>query len=42
MRGTSSKYKIDDEALLRARPTWISADENKDLVQNEIILESTE
>jgi len=27
--------------VLRARPTWISADENKDLVQNEILLEAT-
>lgn len=28
--------------MLRARPTWISADENKDLVQNEIILEHSD
>jgi hypothetical protein len=32
MKSTQANYKVDDEALLRARPTWISADENKDLV----------
>lgn len=32
MRGSQADYRIDDEAILRARPTWISADENKDLV----------
>ncbi|CDW75107.1 UNKNOWN [Stylonychia lemnae] len=42
MKGTQANYKVDDEAILRARPTWISADENKDLVQNEIILENNE
>ena len=26
---------------MRARPAWISADENKDMVQNEIMLESS-
>lgn len=25
-------YAIDDEALLRARHTWVSADENKDMI----------
>lgn len=42
MRTTQANYKLDDEAILRARPTWISADENKDLVQNEILLEPTD
>jgi hypothetical protein len=41
MKGSSVKYSVDEEAVLRARPTWISADENKDLVQNEILLEAT-
>ena len=41
MRGSHSDYKTDDEAILRARPAWISADENRDMVQNEILLEST-
>lgn len=41
LRNSHPDYREDDEALLRARPTWISADENKDLVQNEIMLEST-
>lgn len=41
MRGTEPDYRIDDEALLRARPAWISADENRDMVQNEIMLESS-
>jgi len=42
MKSTQANYKVDDEAILRARPTWISADENKDLVQNEIILENAD
>ena len=42
MKGSQANYRVDDEAILRARPTWISADENKDLVQNEIILENSE
>lgn len=41
MKGTQVKYAVDEEAVLRARPTWISADENKALVQNEILLEAT-
>ncbi len=41
MRGSQSDYKTDDEAILRARPAWVSADENRDMVQNEILLEST-
>ena len=40
MRGTQGDYKEDDEAILRARPAWISADENRDMVQNEILLEA--
>lgn len=39
MRNPDHDYKLDDEAILRARPTWISSDENKDYVQNEILLE---
>ena len=27
---------------MRARPTWVSSDENKDLIQKEIILEAME
>jgi pSer/pThr/pTyr-binding forkhead associated (FHA) protein len=42
MKNTQSNYKLDEEALFRARPTWISQDENKDLVQNEIMLEPTD
>jgi len=41
MKGSHSDYKIDDEAILRARPAWVSADENRDMVQNEILLESS-
>ncbi len=41
MKGESGKYLLDEEAVLRARPTWVSADENADLVQNEILLEVT-
>ena len=46
MRPNAEDYKIaevhDDEQdppTLRARPTWVSSDENKDLIQKEIILE---
>jgi hypothetical protein len=39
MRGSQHDYRIDDEAILRARPAWVSADENRDMVQNEILLE---
>lgn len=37
----SQQYQIDSDGdpILRARPTWISADENKDMIQNEILLE---
>lgn len=31
-----------DPPTLRARPTWVSSDENKDLIQKEIILEATD
>ena len=41
MKGTNPDYRVDDEALLRARPAWVSADENRDMVQNEIMLESS-
>lgn len=30
----------DDPPILRARPTWVSSDENKDLIQKEILLEA--
>lgn len=34
-----SKYTIDeDDPVLRGRQTWISSDENKELAQNEILL----
>ena len=44
MKGSQANYRIDEdgEAVLRARPTWISADEEKEKVQNEIILDSSE
>jgi hypothetical protein len=42
MRGSHPEYRVDeDEAILRARPAWVSADENRDMVQNEIMLESS-
>jgi len=38
MRPADKKYDIDEEDFphLRARPTWVSADENVDNIQNEI------
>ena len=41
MRGSHPDYKVDEEAIFRARPAWVSADENRDMVQNEIMLESS-
>jgi hypothetical protein len=32
MNESRADYKKDDEAIFRARPTWISADENKEMV----------
>ena len=32
------QYKIDPDPILRARPTWVSTDENKEMIQNEILL----
>lgn len=32
MRGSQPDYTVDDEAILRARPSWVSADENRDMV----------
>lgn len=32
MRGSDPNYKVDDEAILRARPVWVSTDENRDMV----------
>lgn len=47
MRPNASDYTIEeaddneqDPPTLRARPTWVSSDENKDLIQKEIILEA--
>lgn len=47
MRPNASDYIIEeaddneqDPPTLRARPTWVSSDENKDLIQKEIILEA--
>lgn len=37
----NQEYNIDSDPVLRGRPTWISSDENKDLVQNEIFIENT-
>lgn len=40
----NSEYKVEEDVndppTLRARPTWVSSDENKDLIQKEIILEA--
>lgn len=32
----------NDPPTLRARPTWVSSDENRDLIQKEIILEASQ
>ena len=49
MRPNANDYVIEetndgeqDPPTLRARPTWVSSDENKDLIQKEIILEAME
>ena len=49
MRPNANDYAIEevndgeqDPPTLRARPTWVSSDENKDLIQKEIILEALE
>ena len=34
----TSEYSLDVDPSLRARPTWISSDENKDMIQNEILI----
>ena len=35
----NEKYTVEDEdPVLRARPTWVSQDENKDMIQNEILI----
>lgn len=28
----------DEDPVLRARPTWVSQDENRDMIQNEILI----
>lgn len=44
MRPNNTDYRVEDDQndppTLRARPTWVSSDENKDLIQKEIILEA--
>ena len=47
MRPNANDYVVEevndgeqDPPTLRARPTWVSSDENKDLIQKEIILEA--
>jgi len=47
MRPNANDYIVEgindgeqDPPTLRARPTWVSSDENKDLIQKEIILEA--
>jgi len=47
MRPHAGDYAVEeshdeeqDPPTLRARPTWVSSDENKDLIQKEIILEA--
>ena len=45
MRPTADDYKVEEEdtqdpPTLRARPTWVSSDEDNNLIQKEIILEA--
>ncbi len=45
MRPKEDDYKVEDAdnqdpPTLRARPTWVSSDEDKNLIQKEIILEA--
>jgi pSer/pThr/pTyr-binding forkhead associated (FHA) protein len=44
LRPSDDDYTVEmdenDPPTLRARPTWVSSDENKDLIQKEIILEA--
>lgn len=44
LRPSDNDYMVEldesDPPTLRARPTWVSSDENKDLIQKEIILEA--
>lgn len=47
LRPSATDYAVedkehDDPPTLRARPTWVSSDENKDLIQKEIILEANQ
>jgi len=41
---SDNQYAVEEHAdeppALRARPTWVSSDENKDLIQKEILLEA--
>jgi len=45
LRPSDNDYACEEDAedppTLRARPTWVSSDENKDLIQKEIILEGS-
>lgn len=42
---SNEEYRVEEDGqdppTLRARPTWVSSDENKDLIQKEIILEAS-
>lgn len=45
MRPSDADYVVEehpaeDPPTLRARPTWVSSDEDKNLIQKEIILEA--
>jgi predicted component of type VI protein secretion system len=45
MRPSDEEYNVEDQPTedpptLRARPTWVSSDEDKNLIQKEIILEA--
>ena len=45
MRPSDQEYNVEDQPTedpptLRARPTWVSSDEDKNLIQKEIILEA--
>lgn len=41
MRNSHLNFRVEDAAALRARPIWISADENRDMLENDILLESS-
>ena len=45
LRPSDDNYTLEEDAAdpptLRARPTWVSSDENKDLIQKEVLLEGS-